>query len=484
MLSPADSTTTVFAVLLLLLLSLITIEICRRDQVGKKQTERQFLFLGKSQIHALASNMGSLFSLTYFFGGAFIYGYTFGTLYLIAAAATFVILLPLIPWLIGQFSSTTQSSDHKEPPTGNLLLDHLRQRLRPADYRTTLRLYAIIYTLLLVEELAVSRLIIATLIPAHPLIVTFTLAVIIGVIAAYLSLGGFRSVLNSDLVQMAMIAAFLLVLVFLIAGSTPTEALDLSLPSLDLGEYGGMLWTLLFGVAWFVSSVDFYSRLNFTPSSRWTLAVQRKRLAVLSLVLVFFVLALGILYGMRLRGVVSDISSPETYASETIQHFLGSTVPVVGVCFLGSVFCMIFTTIDTLLITMLQIGAYSGSRFLRRQNLLQILLVAVILSTLLNFRSVSYFGIFIGSLMLLPLIAVFKAGPPRLAYWTPPSLRSMEWALVLSVILFLSGFDLLRMEFGAHFLLPGFVLLFALITTAIHRGYHMFANRRVASEDP
>src|SRR5258708_30513264 len=151
MLAELDPIGQLVAMLLLLILSLVTVEYCRRDSRSVFNNESAFLFRGKTALYSLASNAGSVFSLTYFFGGGLIYGYYFGLWYLLLAA---LILLSALLLLWRMIAKIAYSAANKELES-NLLLDYLKSHLTPSDFVRMVRLYSILYFLLLDVQLAV-----------------------------------------------------------------------------------------------------------------------------------------------------------------------------------------------------------------------------------------------------------------------------------------------------------------------------------------
>ena len=332
------------------------------------------------------------------------------------------------------------------------------------------RIYAIVYFLLLVEELAVSRLVLSKLLPGHPALSTMALGLICIVIFIYLKLGGFRAVLNSDLVQMAVIATFVLSMVYLMAKARALP--DLPAPTLSQANEVGSIMAIplivLFGICWFFGSVDFYSRLNFMSRQLPSSILQRQRFAVVSLISIFVVISIGALFGMHLRLALPSPASISTFTESVIGYFLTQGRALISGVFVVSIFCMIFTTIDTLLLTLIQVDSYRSSRWFGRESLAKLLLVAVGLSCLIEFDLVSAFGIFAGSLMILPALGIASAlqrTAPRLL----PSLVPLEWALFASLLIFVSFIPLIKANFQLHHLLPSVAVFATTVAIAISK---------------
>ena len=232
MLEHADQGAVLLGLFLLALLSIYTVEKCRRDTKGHLSNPRRFLFEGRGWRYSIASNVGAVFSVTYFFGATFLYGRLYKGTMLVIAAAIFLSLFFLLPRLIRAMHTRVE-----HPPdirSSNLMLEFLKQRLGRSDYRILAGLYFVIYFGLLVEELAVSRLILSTLFPVQPAVAAIMLTTICFVILAYLGFGGFRAILISDYVQLQVIVPFVLTLIFLIYRDSPGQfaASGLELPSM------------------------------------------------------------------------------------------------------------------------------------------------------------------------------------------------------------------------------------------------------------
>ena len=125
--------------LVVLLLSIVTVEYCQKDKV-RFTTDSQRLFLGVNAVHSFASNLGSLFSVTYFFGATVIYGRVFGGwLFCIALASMF------FSWLIIRAFLLAANDKGWEPKhqEGNLLLNIFRSALDKSDLKIVLGIYLV-----------------------------------------------------------------------------------------------------------------------------------------------------------------------------------------------------------------------------------------------------------------------------------------------------------------------------------------------------
>ncbi len=430
---------------ILLALSFVTVYYCRRTR-GTFASDAAFLFgtLGRRQ--SLASNTGAVFSVTYFFGATFIYSAVFHGWVRLAVAAGFVLIVPLG---LALTKVLHRAGLLGQPENGNPLLELLRQRLNTRHFKDVTGLYQIIYFGLLVEELAVSRLVLHTLIP-QPIVVGMLMITIIFVIYTYLYLGGFRAVLAADTVQMSVLVAFATVLLYvMLRQQSPAAILVGRFGGQSSGNALALACGVVFGTSWFLAAVDFYSRLNFTTARKDVRVYQQ--FALTSFLAVFGVLFVGMMFGDFLSTRLS-VRSPSGYTAEAVAFFLAQPLSI-SVIFLVAIFAMIFTTIDTLLALNLQVGHYYSGRVVRKESLLSVVLLATIISTRMSFDSVSAIGIFIGSLMLLPSLVILRSAWPRAFRWLPPSPRYLLVAMAIATIVFVAIYNTIELRFDRHFCL-------------------------------
>jgi Na+/pantothenate symporter len=242
----------------LLSLSYLTIKYAKASGTNFR-SYGAYLFEARGRRQSLASNVGAVFSVTYFFGATFIYGMVFGAWIRIMTVLVFVAVTALAIYVTSQIDT----ANVRTTADSNLLLAFFAKKLEPNDFRTVIRIFTIIYFALLVEELAVSRLVLHAL-TRQPIAVAFLLITICFVIYTYLYLGGFRAVVTADSVQIVVLILFLLMLVILMREyTTPSELLWLHLNSQSPMATLNLVGAGVFGISWFMPAVDFYSRLNF-----------------------------------------------------------------------------------------------------------------------------------------------------------------------------------------------------------------------------
>lgn len=456
------------ATFLLLLLAVLTVEACRRDHVAFTSDLKAYLFRGRLPVHSLASNIGATFSVTYFFGAIVIYAQLFRSWFVLTLAVAFPLIFLLYNRLLARAEKAIPSGQMLKQK-GNILLDLLSGIYSRNSFRSLAGLYLLMYFLLLVEELAVSRLVLSSLIPGRPLVVSFLLSVVCLVAVIYLYLGGFRAVLISDFVQTAVLCSFFLVLTLLtMRYGSRGRLIDFPLdqPVLRLSN---LLLVLFLAMVWFLAGIDYSARFNFDAKSSGELASKRRQLAKLTALFTFATLSLGVLFSQALSDEIPTNVDPSDYVRNLAVFFLVESAPIYRVVFLVSVHCMIFTTIDTLLATLLQVADYGefsflGKPLLTRENMLRVLLAAAVVSSLIDVDRVHVVGIFIASLLILPAIACAKAILPRAAGWLPDKTHYLWWALVLSIMVFVPLEPRISHMFDYHFLLPGLPLATVLLT--------------------
>jgi hypothetical protein len=451
-----DDPTIILAVLVLLVLSIVTVEFCRRDKLNLRKFEDRFLFTGKTFLHSFVSNVGSIFSVTYFFGATFIYACVLNAWAIVTMFCGFGVGALLITKTLRTMNNHL-TLDESVGNRANLLLTLMKKTHSERDYRILVQSLGIIYFALLVEEFAVSRLVLNTLFPSHFAIAVLLLTMIAVVIYSYLSLGGFRAVLNSDLVQGVVLTAFVVMLVYLILKGQPSEgvAFSLSWPGHTM-----LLPMLFFGfllITWLTVSVDSYSRLNFQAKATisWK---YRYRLVYLSLISTFVVVLVGMLFAISASGTIGPIETPSAYTKATMDVFFQSQHPAVAIVVLVGLFCMMFTTIDTLLITALQLGFHVGSKIINRRNLSTVLLVAITCSAIIPGDAVSAVGIFMASLLIIPFSAVIRELFPGVKRLWPHSNGYFIPSALLSLVIFAANYSRLETAFSLHYQIPALVV--------------------------
>src|SRR5262249_20919309 len=153
----------------------------------------------------------------------------------------------------------------------------------------------------------------------------------------------------SDYEQMKVLVIFVGALIFLMGNDLSHNIMSLTLSSSRISDPKSLFSAILFGIAWFAAGIDFYSRLNFPMRERENLLNIRLVFTYISLIGIFIVLAIGIVFGEHLVAIFPKIQSPTGYTEAAMAYFLEQGSKIIVVVFFVSLFCMIFTTINTLL---------------------------------------------------------------------------------------------------------------------------------------
>jgi hypothetical protein len=452
----------------LLSLSYLTIKYAKASGTNFR-SYGAYLFEARGRRQSLASNVGAVFSVTYFFGATFIYGMVFGAWIRIMTVLVFVAVTALAIYVTSQIdTANVRTAD------SNLLLAFFAKKLEPNDFRTVIRIFTIIYFALLVEELAVSRLVLHAL-TRQPIAVAFLLITICFVIYTYLYLGGFRAVVTADSVQIVVLILFLLMLVILMREyTTPSELLWRHLNSQSPMATLNLVGAGVFGISWFMPAVDFYSRLNFAGRARGS---ETTAFIMTSFAITGAVMLIGALFGDCLASHLA-VTTPSDYVFKAIRFFVDQS-PLVALVFIGGLFSMIFTTIDTLLLLNLQVGYYQQRRWFRRENLLNILLAAIVISTGMSFDATSAVGIFIGSCMVFPTLALARLLWPKVFGILPVTPTYLVAAMALSTLIFVIYFQWIENRFDRHFLLA-IVTLCSAVACGVSANTWKAATRAIA----
>jgi hypothetical protein len=435
-----------------LALSIYTISRCRTGSGALPSTLAELLFRGLGPIYAIAGNLSAIFSITYFSGALFIYGHIFGAWCLLVLALVGILLIALISRTLRAVREEGLAAELQ----GNLLLALLQRRLTPRGFKRLCQVYVLIYAGLLIEELGVARLVLANLFPRNPVPAALLLTTVCAVVLVYLSYGGLRAALIADFEQLKVLLLFLGVLVFYLAHdfNAGEVTFQLTVPLTPGFFLLGILASVLLLVAWFGSAVDFYARLRFeshlSDSSSATLRVART-----SVGLVLLLMAAGVTFGQHLTRIIPDVLSPSQFTAAVLSYFRSEGSPILLAILLTAAFCMVFTTLNALLIALLHLGWHRRSRWLTRRQLGLVLLVGLFFSTGLKADAVSAYGVFVASLMILPLSSILRVlfGGSHVdgdeGHLIP--------ALTLSVVVFGISYSALETEFTFHFLLPTIV---------------------------
>lgn len=454
----------------LLVLSILTIEFCRREIKSRRPDRRSYLFAGKTALDSIASNLGSTFSATYLLGAAIVLTQLVGWW----AAATVVVVCVSSYWLYRRLLRNIHSElgeVHCSQQKGNLLLDLYGKSRGRRGQQSLAALYSVIYFGLLVEELAVSRAILSSLVPHQPVVPSAVLLILCAVVIVYVYVGGFRAVLTSDLIQGIVLAAFVAMLVLSSLrseGEAVTSAVFRNAP--DFSDiFPCLVIALVFGISWFVAGVDFASRLNFQVSSTQSLEREQRSVVRISFLGTAALLLAAVVFGEFSRSDLALTADSAVYVDNLARYFVYDSAPLVQVTFIASLLCMIFTTIDTLIITMLQASDYAVLRAARRESIVSVVTAAMAVALVVPVDHLYLFGLMAGSLLILPMMSIVPILAPSLASAVPES-NAFAWvALGGTWAVYICFGDVLATSTEIQFLSPGIPLLLGLCTLVMDR---------------
>ncbi len=465
-----DITTVLLGALTLVLLSLYTLVNCRQELPRQRPASDDFLFGGMARRHSLAGTIGYAFSITYF-GATTIYGHLYRGWFIAMAFTAIVIAIVIINFVI---RSSTRESRYIRTRR-SLLLTFLETRLGEENARHIYGVYVVIYFALLVEELAVSRVMLNVVFRGHPVVMALLLATICAVILAYLKWGGFRAVLVADFEQLKLLFPFVLAIALLSFRSASLKPPVPVFATLAEGNLLTFMSAVLMLVAWIVASIDFYSRLNYVIPSDDVSGVSR--FAVGSIVLTATIFVVGACYGMMLPKEFSSNPTPSGFTEKGVQYAVVLGYRSTAVIFFASVFCMIFSTVNTLTIAIFQASRYARSPWPGIRDIHKVMLWALALSCILWPDSVSAVGLFICALMVVPLIVIIAALSKTVRDILPTGYAFLWPSIVLSVLVFIFNYrsftDYSNMPF-----LGALVLISTLIVAASVKAHEVFRRNR------
>lgn len=454
-----DLTPVLLGLAALLLLSLYTLAQCFSQRASIRDPEASFLFGALARRHSLASAVGSTFSITYL-GAATIWGHLYRGWFLIYLLVAFAIIAATARFIIRLAHRELNARGIDNPD--NVLLEFLRFRLSPRIFTAVLKIYALIYFLLLVEELAVGRVVLRAIFPSFPAIAAAILATILIVVATYLQWGGFRGVLLADFEQLKILLPFLVVLGALIFKNLSEGEPQTSIPATEgaAGIAAFPLGLLLF-TAWLAGSVDFYSRLNYRKQSS-DAERENRQFATIAVGLLCVAFALAGALGALMPGDFGADRSPTGFVNQGIRIVANQSTRAASFVFFAGVFWMLFTTLSNLAITFLQVRQYLHRPY-RKGTVSRLLLLAAVLSCLAWPNSVSAFGVFVGALLVIPLVSIATALFDPLARWAPRLTPYPTIAGTLAIIFFVYRYRDFEGNYYTHTSLP----LLVLASTAI-----------------
>jgi len=439
----------------LLLLALYTLTKCRAQLPRREREYSAFLFEGLARRHSLAGTIGSTFSITYY-GATTIYGHLYRGWFVIMLAAGYVVSILIV---IRVLREAHAAGVPVLPGRSNLLLDLLNLRLGAANLVQVASLWTVIYVFLLAEELAVARVVLMTVFAQYPAIPAVLIATMCIVVAVYVRWGGFKAVLIADYEQLKLLLPFVLALGFIVyRGKDLAGPLNRPFVPLVNANIVALPLGILLMVSWKVAAVDLYSRLNFRMNPQRRVLDQQVSFTALSLALAVGMFVAVALFGMSMPREFSHTHTPVAFTRAGLQYAAILSSKPALVIFVASLFSMILTTINTLVTTTLQLGVYRPSHHLHIRDLSRIFLVAAFASCFFDPNAVSGVGMFIGALMIIPLIAIIAAISPRVRWLLPQSYRFTGFAALGAVAAFAVAYSWVGRDYARHYLLPALVI--------------------------
>ena len=413
---------------------------------------------------------GSVFSVSIYFGGAIVCGGLFGAWF----ASGIVIGAVAGGWLLLRVIRTARSrpcEDGQTRPHSHLLLAWLESQLSKREFGTFLLVVTVVYFFLFVEELALGRLLLNTFFPNIPPLAGVSMATLFVVVYVYVRFGGYKAVLNSDFVQVAVLIVFLSFLFYLSLTSQPGESRVAPLmtiqPSITLLTISVVPLTALFVAGWLVSSLDIYARLNFSVRSDLRGAAD-KRFVITSLLLLVAIMFSGIFFGQFLVFFNAFPSDLETVAyARYITSFILQHGSLIGsVALIVALFCALFTTLDTILITLMQLEFYRHDKKYIEQRFAALILMGVLVAAAIDFRHLVAGWFFTISCFIPLAYVVLQSTGRRFKFRINVSNYLPSWVVVAAI-----GYGFIHVHMTSHhthhFLIPLVVVLAGLIVLPI-----------------
>jgi hypothetical protein len=295
----------------------------------------------------------------------------------------------------------------------------------------------VVYFALLVEELAVSRVMLNIVFRGHPVVMALLLATICAVILAYLKWGGFRAVLVADFEQLKLLFPFILAIALL---SFRSASLKAPAPGVCHARRRRPAHICVRGTH--ARCVDrLIDRFLFTPQLRViTARYEGCEFAAVSIALTTAIFIVGACYGMMLSKEFSSDPSLSSFIEKGVQYAVVPVYRSMAVIFFASVFCMILSTVNTLTIANFSSFAIYRAPVAAVPRTAQSDALAVILSCGLWPNSVSAVGLFICTLIVIPLIVIIAALSKTVRALFPASYAFLWVGMAISVVAFVLNY--------------------------------------------
>ncbi|MFT4311376.1 MAG: sodium:solute symporter family transporter [Candidatus Woesearchaeota archaeon] len=317
-----------------------------------------------------------------------------------------------------------QSDDYK-PYT---ITDYIRNFIGTRSEKIFIVLQLIAIGSLLLVQVVVGGLLLSTLTT-----LSYPVAVIIigAVIAIYLSLGGFHSILLTDLIQMAGMLFLLILLLFTYnpAGASFSEIFSVTqnlIPAVDF------IVLFIFGFFGVFSGADVYQRIFSAKSNKEA----RKGLVYIAFLITGFGF-LMILLGLKIFTQFPDANPNDAFFTFLASDLTGGLIAILSLFIIASV----FSSADTeLFLSSILVRKLFGKKkeMTRLQGIILVWIIAIVVSLLaINFTNLVdiYFTLLYAFLITGPvmLARVFNRGNDTIAF------SGMLISLILLPIFMING---------------------------------------------
>ncbi len=323
-----------------------------------------FLFEGNNWKWGASSNIGSIFSVTIFvgiFGSAYMAGSISLLWFLILIVAGFGTVL----WFLRQ-DKLQKFFEQKEGRKTNRfsIIEYVGQEYGSKTELAIIPFYIYFILLSLALELAIFQAILNHILPDAPIGSEVLTLFIVLICYMYVSIGGFRGILWTDIFQLAIVSCVVLLFVIggiqatLSSGGVVNFGVDVAIKAWGPISLKTILCFIFFGlggvIMWYPSSADFWIRTAGTikgvSNVKRAIWVSFAVLLILILILVFFALWARANFGW------TDYGEAFYYPLRVIDHFINGGLGIFGlVCLVVFASVIFLTTANTLLVTLAQL---------------------------------------------------------------------------------------------------------------------------------
>lgn len=415
------------SIIVLACLAVLTVFVCIRKP--PYQSYGEFLYRASNETLSLTSAAGSVFTISFFYGGMHIYGIAYGAIFLPFLLITFFLAYNAVSTILTAVMPILESPSGT-PLAENILLEHLRKTLSPENSRVIIFMIATIMWLMVAVEVGLGRLIIHSLFPNSPFAAPILITTICAVCVVYISAGGFKAVLVSDFVQFFCIVAFIVASLYVMLFQSPS---DFDVIGVLQGQSTSKIGFLLsagiipFGVFWALCSVDLFSRFNFDGRDfRRSKLLLKKSFAVM-----FAIILYGLVFSIFSFGAHSEVMlAPQKFPQLIQSAFFSTGIDIIPIILLVSLFVMIFTTLDNYIIAMVQTRVAKSIGGKNLSGLPAAVALAIVVSSLVDLKFIILSGFLVGSLFCFPGVMILYL--PRTK--NQPNLRILGGSIFVGLL--------------------------------------------------